>query len=336
MGQRYSQLGLDERVEISRLSRAGCSIRQIAAALGRPPSAVSRELRRNSGVQVGYDPVHADTLKQARRWIGARLDRDGSLRDRVLGLLQAGLSPEQVAGHLAREAGEPVISPESIYRFVHAQIARHKDYSWRHLLPRGKSKRGFRGRKGGSSAKTISGRVSIHARPAEAEMREEPGHWEADLMAFSRYGQNILMLHERSSRLLLAQAIQTKRAAEVAQEIAMMLAPFPPDLRRTLTFDNGTEFAAHRDLRHLQIDTYFCDPYAPWQKGGIENAIGRLRRTLPRKIDLATLTPSDITRRVAHYNNIPRKCIDFRSPAEVIYRALLHFKCESTSPPPRG
>lgn len=336
MGRRYSQLGLDERIEISRLSRAGHSIRQIAAALGRPPSAVSRELRRNSGVQVGYDPLHADTLAQARRWIGARLDRDEGLRDRVLGLLQAGLSPEQVAGRLAREAGEPVIGPDSIYRFVHAQIARHKDYSWRHLLPRGKSRRGFRGRKGGSSAKTISGRVSIHARPAAAQTRAEPGHWEADLMAFSRYGQNVLIQHERSSRLLLAQTIPTKRAAEVVQEIARMLAPFPPDLRRTLTFDNGTEFAAHAELHRMSINTFFCDPYAPWQKGGIENAIGRLRRTMPRKIDLETLTPRDLTTRIAHYNNIPRKCIDFRSPAEVIYDALLHFKCESTSPPSPG
>ena len=109
----------------------------------------------------------------------------------------------------------------------------------------------------------------------------------------------------------------------------------PPPLRQTLTFDNGTEFALHYKLTHaLGLSTYFCDPHAPWQKGGIENAIGRMRRTLPRKTDLAKLSASALNQLVARYNHTPRKCLGFQSPAEVFCRLLvpLHFKRESTFP----
>ena len=152
MGHKYEQLSLDDRVEIARLRAGDRSVRQIAAALDRSPSSISRELRRNSGTHVGYKPSYAQEQTRARRWAGSRLERDGALRRAVLERLARGWSPEQVAGRLAREAGHSVISYESIYRFIYAQIARKKDYSWRHYLSRGKSKRGFRGRRGGSSA----------------------------------------------------------------------------------------------------------------------------------------------------------------------------------------
>ena len=335
MGQRYSQLGLEERIEIARLSGEGCSIRQIASALDRQPSTIGREVKRNSGVQVGYKPVYAQSLHQGRRWIGSRLDRSEVLRDLVLLGLKRGWSPEQVSGRLEQEQGRKVISPESIYRFIHAQIARHKDYSWRHLLPRGKSKRGLRGRKGGSSVLHMAGRVPISQRPPDVSDRANPGHWEADLMAFSRYDQHILLLHERHSRALIAQCLPSKHAAIVADTIARMLAPFPQLFRRSITFDNGTEFARHHDLHALNLDTYFCDAYSPWQKGGIENAIGRMRRALPRKTDLAALAPDAFIDRIASYNNTPRKCLDFQTPAEIISQLPLHFECDSTPPPAR-
>ena len=104
----------------------------------------------------------------------------------------------------------------------------------------------------------------------------------------------------------------------------------PQLLRQTVTFDNGTEFARHRALHSLAIDTFFCDPYAPWQKGGIENAIGRMRRFIPRKTDLAMLSTSRFRHLIAVYNHTPRKCLDFKTPAEAFSDAL-HFECESTS-----
>lgn len=335
MGRIYDQLSLDERCEIARLQGNGCSVRQIAAALDRSPSTISRELKRNSGAQVGYRPSYASQQTRTRRWKGSRLERDESLRAAVLERLASGWSPEQIAGRLRRERGGKVVSHESVYRFIHAQIARTKDYRWRRYLPRGKSKRGWRGRKGGGAQNFIEGRVSMAERPLEASDRSTCGHWEADLMMFAKYGQAILTVHERQSRLLLAIRLTSKAADGVARHLLKLFAGLPQRLRQTITFDNGTEFARHLALHSLAIETFFCDPYAPWQKGGIENAIGRMRRFMPRKTDLATLSTRRFRNFIAAYNNTPRKCLDFRTPAEA-FAKVLHFECESTSPPARG
>jgi transposase, IS30 family len=242
MGRRYKQLSLEDRCEIARLQAAGSSVGQIAAALDRSPSTISRELSRNGGRTVGYKPSYAQERTRARRWAGSRLERDPALRRAVFGRLACGWSPEQVAGRLALEAGRNVISHESIYRFIYAQIARTKDYRWRHYLPRGKSKRGFRGRRGGSSATFIKARIPVSQRPLSAARRKVSGHWEADLMMFSKYGQAVLTVHERKSRILLATRLRTKAAKPTARKLVRLFATVPPQLRRTITFDNGTEF----------------------------------------------------------------------------------------------
>src|SRR3954462_2871097 len=139
MGRTYKQLSLDDRCEIARLSANGSSVGQIAAALDRPPSTISRELRRNRGRQVGYKPSYAQQQTRARRWKGSRLERDASLRREVLAGLSRGWSPEQVAGRLARGRGRRVISYESIYRFIYAQITRTTDFTWRRYLPRARA-----------------------------------------------------------------------------------------------------------------------------------------------------------------------------------------------------
>ena len=331
MGRRYKQLSLEDRCEIARLQGDGLSVRQIAAALDRPASTISRELRRNRGREVGYKPSYAHERTRARRWAGSRLERDPALRRAVLGRLARGWSPEQVAGRLAHELGRKVISYESIYRFIYAQIARTKDYRWRRYLPRGKSKRGFRGRRGGSPASFIEGRIPVSKRPKAASDRKTPGHWEADLMLFSKYGQAVLTVHERKSRILLATRPPNKAAGPIARQLVGLFARLPRRLRRTVTFDNGTEFARHHRLHRLAIKTYFCDRYSPWQKGGIENAIGRMRRFIPRKTDLATLTTKRFNALVGAYNHTPRKCLDFKTPAEAFCQ-VLHFECESTFP----
>src|ERR1051325_5767190 len=335
MGRRYEQLSLEDRCTIARLQTEGRSLQQIAAALDRAASTISRELRRNRGSYVGYKPGYAQEQAKARRWVGSRLERDPTLRRAVLERLARGWSPEQVAGRLAREAGRKVISYESIYRFIYAQMARTKDYGWRHYLPRGKSRRGFRGRRGGSAARFIEGRISVAERPPDAADRLTAGHWEADLILFAKYGRAVLTVHERSSRILLASRPPDKAAKRVARHLIRLLAPMPQELRRTITFDNGTDFARHQALHRLAIKTYFCDPYSPWQKGGIENAIGRMRRFLPRKTDLATLSIRRFNALVSAYNATPRKCLDFRTPAEA-FSEVLHFECESTSPLSRG
>ena len=334
MGSHYEQFSLEERCELARRREAGESLRKIASALGRSPASVSRELRRN-GSATDYKPAYADEQAAARRWRGSRLERDETLQTDVLSRLAQDWSPQQVSGRLARERGGPVISHESIYRFIAAQIARTKDYRWRLYLPRAKSKRGFRGRKGGSSAQHIKDRIPIHQRPQCAADRRQPGHWEGDLIAFSAYGQVLLAAQERTSRFVAITRQPSKQAEPVADALQAWLEPLPPALRRSITFDNGTEFASHHRLRdHLNIQTFFCDPHAPWQKGGVENAIGRMRRNLPRKTDLTSLDPALIVTFTSRYNNTPRKCLDFQTPAEV-FSQLLHFECESTFPLPR-
>jgi IS30 family transposase len=260
--------------------------------------------------------------------------RKPELQAQVLELLKRGLSPEAVAGRLKLERGQTVVSHETIYRFIHAQIAKTKNYTWRHYLPRGKAKRGYRGRKGGSAARTIQGRVPIAERPVHFSDRANAGHWEADSMQFAGY-RFVLALHERSSRLIWLQRQPTKEAASVVRNIEAALVKLPKNLRQSITFDNGTEFAYHYELRKsLGIKTYFCDPYAPWQKGGVENAIGRLRRHLPLKTDLSKVSARQLQQLAALYNHTPRKCLGWLSPAEV-FSKLLHFKRESTFPPSR-
>jgi IS30 family transposase len=335
MGQGFRHFGIDERCQIAQRLEAGKSIREIAADMDRAPSSVAREVKRNGG-RKRYRASYATEQARARRWRGSRLARAPELQKQVLGLLALGSSPDEVAGRLKRESGRCVISHESIYRFIYAQIARSKDYSWRLYLPRQKSKRGWRGRKGGSSVETIQDRVSITLRPAEASDRSRPGDWEADLMLFATYGQVALVLHERVCKLTVVVRQPNKTAASAEQSILSLLAPLPPQLRRTITFDNGTEFARHHALREpLAIQTYFCDPHSPWQKGGVENAIGRLRRWLPRKTDLTTLSSDRFHQLSLLYNHIPRKCLGYQTPAEA-FSQVLHFECDSTSPPARG
>src|SRR5712691_12139997 len=171
MGEHYEHLSLEERCQIAQLRGDRQSIRQIAAALDRPPSTISRELKRNSGVQIGYRPAYAQDQARARRWTGSRLERDDELRTLVLDGLARGWPPEQVAGRLVRQRAAAVISHERIYRFIYAQIGRTNDGNWRRYLPRAKFKRGRRGRKGGSPASFIQDRVSIAQRPKIAQHR---------------------------------------------------------------------------------------------------------------------------------------------------------------------
>jgi len=336
MGRSYDQLTLEERCEIARRREAGQPLRQIAADLDRAPSTISRELSRNGAANDQYRPAYAAEQAKARRWRGSRLERNETLQRQVLEKLRLGWSPEQVAGRLAREAGKTIISHESIYRFIYAQIRRTNDFAWRRYLPRGKYKRGWRAGKGGSPALHIKERIPLSNRPASAAGRSEPGHWESDLIAFAVYGQQLLALHERSSRLIAIARQPTKRADQVALRLRRWLKGLPPHLRQTITFDNGTEFASHHRLRdQLGIETYFCDPHSPWQKGGVENAIGRLRRFLPRKTNLNTVSPTQLLAIARLYNNTPRQCLDYRTPAEAFLQ-VLHFECESTSPLSRG
>ena len=323
MGRHYDQLGLGERIEIYRLHAGGISQRKIAAALGRSPSTISLELGRNSKPTKvwpgGYDPVRAQQLaERRRRWDGRfKLARQPDLRRLVENGLAMGCSPEQIAGRLTLEHGHTRISHESIYRYIYHRSAQ-KDYLHR-LLPHRKSRRGRRGRGGGSSIKLIKHRLPISERPATAADRTQPGHWEADYMLFAKYGQNVLVLHERHTRFTIIDKPANRKAVLTAGRISRKLKRLPKTLRQSISFDNGPEFAEHhrlRKTRSLGIATFFCDPHSPWQKGGVENTIGRLRRMMPRKTDLRSVSHAKLAAYAQRLNNTPRKCLGFRTPAD--------------------
>jgi IS30 family transposase len=322
MGTSYNQLSERERIEIALLRRDGQSRRKIALRLGRSVSTISRELKRNAQPtkqwSEAYDGERAHRLAARRRRWDARfkLARQPALAEHVRESLAMGHSPEQIAGRLALKHGAPVISHESIYRYIYHRSAQ-KDY-WCRLLPCRKFRRGRLGKRGGSAASHIKDRRPVSERDADAADRKTPGHWEANFMLFSQYGQGLLVAQERQSRFVMLDHPPDRKAERTAKCLAKLLEPIPPPLRKTLTFDNGTEFAMHYRLtEQLAVKTYFCEPHAPWQKGGVENAIGRIRRRLPRKTNLSDLSPRQIASIVKAYNDTPRKCLDFKTPAEV-------------------
>ena len=328
MGTYYSHLSLAERVEIYHLRANGTSFRAIAVLIGRAPSTISREIRRNAKPTKqyagGYRAERADQLARRRRRWDARfkMQRQPALRNYVHDRLAMGWSPQQIAGRLAQSHAHMRISYESIYRYIYHRSAQ-KDY-WHRLLPQRKNRRGRLKRGGLGSVQFIKHRRPLGERSAVANRRAEAGHWEADLMMFSKYGQGVLVILERLSRAIKIVQLKNKTAAHVATQIARLMRAMPKNLQRSVTFDNGTEFAHHYKLTtRLGIETFFCDPYAPWQKGAIENAIGRLRRPLPRKSDLATITNRQLRDLTEVYNNTPRKCLRYKTPLEVFNSVAL-------------
>ena len=183
----------------------------------------------------------------------------------------------------------------------------------------------------------IRERRPLTERPPEVADRVEFGHWEADTMLFGVRKQALLILHERASRLSLVLRPESKGAEPVARAMLATLGALPLEMRRSVTFDNGTEFARHYELHAIGTETFFCDVRSPWQKGGVENAIGRLRRELPRKTDLDGVSDEELTLCALRSNNTPRAVLGYRTPVEVFWneQQVLRFECGSTFPPSR-
>lgn len=316
----YAHLAADERDRITDLRADGLSLRAIARALGRAASTVSRELRRNALDSGAYRPRIADGAYLLRRQRAAVLERDAGLAGYVIDRLAEGWTPEQIAGRLKRgvERGLRAVSTETIYAWIYR--ARQKAAKLWRYLPRGKARRGRR--KARVSQDKISDKIHISQRSAAADARAEAGHWEADLV-ICRRSRPILVLHERKSRLTLMARLAGKTAAETASALMAVFQRLSAAMRGSVTFDNDTTFARHTLLRGLlSATTYFCDAYASWQKGGVENANGRIRRWLPRGTDLDAIDDQDIQDIAMTLNLTPRKCLGFRSPLEAFLAEL--------------
>jgi IS30 family transposase len=214
--------------------------------------------------------------------------------------------------------GLRAIGCETIYAFIY-RTAQKAAAWWRYLTRRHKRRRPRRAR---ASRDSIKDRASIHDRPKTIEGRGEAGHWEGDLIICKRT-RPVLVLHERKSRVTLAARLTGKTAAETISAMLAVFGRIDPHLRRSITFDNDTAFAQHGLLRTMRdMTTWFCDAYASWQKGGVENANGRLRRWLPRHLDIDRTSDQDIQEIVLTTNLTPRKCLGFKTPFQALLAEL--------------
>ena len=316
----YSHLSDDEREQIGLLKVLGHSIGAIAQALRRPKSTISRELSRNRLPSGRYSPLHAAGAYQLRRRREALIEKDQALRSFVLDRLAEGWTPEQIAGWLkaGNERRLRAVGCETIYAFIY-RAAQKAEQLWRYLPRRHKRRRPRRSR---PSRDTIKDRVSIHERPENIDARTEAGHWEGDLIICKRT-RPVLVLHERKSRVTLAARLIGKTAAETISAMLAVFARIKPTLRKSITLDNDTAFAQHARLKTVcAMTTWFCDAYASWQKGGVENANGRLRRWLPRQIDIDKVSDEEIQEIILTANLTPRKCLGFKTPFQAILKEL--------------
>lgn len=312
MGTAYSQLDLDERIEIFCLHLEGRSYRDIGRIMGRHHTTLMREVRRNS-LKRGYKPAMADRMAWIRRKRTLKLERLRPLQLYVRDRLAMGWSPEQIAGRLRRTRSEHSISHESIYRFIFSRSGRK--LKLHRYLARRKAKRGLRYFKAQTPA--IPDVISIANRPENVEKRQQFGHWEGDLMQFRTQRGALLNVTERTTRFCRLSYLKTKQAEPTSQAVVDVLKDLPQNARRSITFDRGGEFAGHQAIKDmLGSDIWFCDPHSPWQRGSVENMNGIIRRDMPRKSDITDYTEKDIEMLQLLINSTPRRCLDFKTPYE--------------------
>jgi IS30 family transposase len=318
-----NNLKLYDRQKLEYWLRTKQSIRAIAEIMGRDHSVIVRELKRNSARgRVGYQADVAQRVSEQRihKQHRGKLDRYPSLKEYVVNGLKNEWSPDVIAGKLKLGGGEETISRESIYHYIYHRNGRYEGlYKY---LRQGKSKRQKR-----YSRKTcklrIFERVSIHQRPEYINERKRYGDWESDSVLFSKQKTALSVQSERKSKLIRIHKVNNKTAEETANAIVKTIESLPNELFQTITFDNGMENAKHAEVKkEYGVKTYFCDPFASWQKGGVENANKLIRHYLPRKTDLSQLTDRDIYNIQEKLNNRPRRCLNYLTPNEIINKVV--------------
>jgi IS30 family transposase len=321
------RLSLAEREDISRGLAAGESLRAIAAHLSRAPSTISREIRANGG-RRRYRAVAADEAAwdRALRPKQQKLEQAELLRWLVEAGLERKWSPEQIAGWLRRsfpDRPELCVSHETIYQslYVQARGALRRDLI-AHLRRR-QTYRRPRGHSTYNGQGQLRGVLNISERPPEAEDRAVPGHWEGDLI-FGKGMSAVATLVERTSRYVMLVALPDGHRAElVADALAQRIVGLPEELRRSLTWDQGKEMAAHaRFSIETGLPVYFCDPRSPWQRGSNENTNGLLRQYFPKRTSLAPFSQDDLDAIAAELNGRPRQTLDWLKPSEALDQAL--------------
>ena len=326
----YHHLSPEERAIIMLERERGSSLRQIALKLKRSPSTLSRELRRNS-TTARYCAVQAGATYKNRRKRCVKplkLTRNQALCDKVLSwLVQRKWSPEQIAATLKiRYSGQFAmqVSPETIYAYIYAHPRGELRKLLVQSLRRGKSKRGPRGSKDSCySSLKMKPEQRISHRPAEVSTRKIAGHWEGDLIIGAMNQSCVGTLVERKTGFVILARMKSKSAQHVREGFEANMIHVPDFLGLSMTYDRGAEMAQHPLMsKHLNLDIYFADRNAPWQRGSSENINGLLRQFLPKGEDLSTHSQKELDHIAWLLNTRPRKRFDFRTPQELMETEL--------------
>ncbi|UCH48984.1 MAG: IS30 family transposase [Betaproteobacteria bacterium] len=323
----YQQLTPEERYVIAHLNIYGLSLREIARRLKRHHSTISRELRRNGPpppflARYWYDSAQARCDARKAKARHRRRLHNEELYQYVVQSLQARLSPQLISGRLYLDYPQQArmrVSTEQIYRWVYRD-ALSGGQLYRCLCRLHKRRR--RQRRYGSLRGLIKGRVPIHERPAVVTKRRRFGDWEGDTLYGGKTRTCLLTQVERKSRYLIVSKISNREAATVASANIAQFEQLPRSWRKTLTLDNGKEFADFKRVENATgLRVYFADPYAAWQRGSNENVNGLIRRIYPKGTDFSKVSDRELAA-VAHWiNNRPRKCLGYRTPHEVVLQA---------------
>lgn len=319
-GSSPHRLSLDDRISIRSGLDRGLTLRQIGRSVGRNASTICREVKANGG-RSAYAPVsaHRRAGVRARRPKPTKLDTNPRLCARVIEDLQQLWSPEQIARRLKKEfENDPTmwISHETIYLSIYVQGRGELRKELARCLRTGRAARRHRG--GPDHRGRIPDMVMISQRPAEAEDRAVPGHWEGDLIIGKDGRSAIGTLVERSTRYVMLLHLAHDRTAESVREAITRKVPTLPDsLWRTLTWDQGKELAEHARITvDTGVEVYFCDPHSPWQRGSNENINGLLRQYFPKGTDLSVHDEKRLDEVADSLNRRPRKTLAWETPSE--------------------
>jgi IS30 family transposase len=311
----YTHLSISDRRRFYILLEMGLSVTDIAKRLSRHRSTLYRELNRNSEIE-GYFPKTAQlkTQERAKQKCLSKLQQDGVLRDYVVRSLQKGWSPEQISGRMKYHKLSFYVCHETIYQFVYQS----KNKELYYCLPYKKPKRQKRYSRQKSPCRYGKIRL-ITERPDDIATRKRFGHWEGDTIQFKGTKEKVVTtLVERKSRLVFLIKNNRKHSHGVMDKIKEKFEKLPNKMCKTITFDQGIEFA---DYRHLEQQSkcrvYYCETHSPWQKGSNENMNGRLRWYLPRETDIAKITQEELDQLAAKMNRCPRKCLGYKTPQEL-------------------
>jgi transposase, IS30 family len=318
-------LSLEERVRIADLRRAGYTLRAIGEELGRPASTISRELRRNRDPDRGqYRPFTAQRLAEQRRPRPGRgkLINDAVLREFVAERLTQRWSPEQICHALREEFPDRPdlhLVPETIYQAVYRPVLGGLHRELPKVLRTGRRRRKPHRRPDGRRPTKLVDMTMIGERPAEAADRSVPGHWEGDLITGAQNRSAIGTLVERCSRFTILLHLPGRHTADAVRDgIIAALGPLPPELRRSLTWDQGSELALHAEIADaLGLQVFFCEKASPWQRPSNENTNGLLRQYFPKGSDLRAHDADRLATVADELNARPRKTLSWQSPARL-------------------